>query len=202
MLDAIDPRLAIVHEGDDDEAWVDALEDPDVEVLSGSYPPADPSRTPRLRWLASAGAGIDYLADRDPWAKGITVTNGSGLHAVAMAEYVLGAVMLASERLEERLANRARAAWQEVRLDLAGRRLRGRTAVIAGYGSVGREAARLLHACGVRILAVKADPAARSDPGWREPGTGDLDGTLPDRFVAADRLAEVVAEADFVVLSL
>jgi phosphoglycerate dehydrogenase-like enzyme len=119
-----------------------------------------------------------------------------------MAEYVLGAVLLASERLEERLANRARAAWQEVRLDLAGRRLRGRTAVIAGYGSVGREAARLLHACGVRILAVKADPAARSDPGWREPGTGDPDGTLPDRFVAADRLAEVVAEADFLVLSL
>ena len=202
MLDAIDPRLSIVHEGADDEAWVDALEDPDVEVLSGSYPPADPSRTPRLRWLASAGAGIDYLADRDPWGKGITVTNGSGLHAVAMAEYVLGAVLLASERLEERLANRARAAWQEARLDLAGRRLRGRTAVIAGYGSVGREAARLLHACGVRILAVKADPAARPDPGWREPGTGDPEGTLPDKFVAADRLAEVVAEADFVVLSL
>jgi phosphoglycerate dehydrogenase-like enzyme len=202
MLDAVDPRLVFVHDGDDDEAWIDALSDPDVEVLSASYPPADRTGMPRLRWLASAGAGIEYLAERDPWGNGIEVTNGSGLHAVAMAEYALGAVMLASERLEARLANRAREAWQDVRFDLAGRRLRGRTALIVGYGSVGREAARLLHATGMRILAVKADPTARLDAGWREPGTGDPDGSLPDVVAGPDRIRELVADADFVVLSL
>jgi phosphoglycerate dehydrogenase-like enzyme len=89
-----------------------------------------------------------------------------------------------------------------VRFDLAGRRLRGRTALIVGYGSVGREAARLLHAAGMRILAVKADPSARLDPGWREPGTGDPDGTLPQVLAGPGRLHELVAEADFVVVSL
>jgi phosphoglycerate dehydrogenase-like enzyme len=202
MLAAIDPRLDIVHEGEDDEAWVDALADPDVEVLSASYPPVSRERVPRLRWLASAGAGVEYLSERDPWGRGITVTNGSGLHAVAMGQYVLGAALLAFERLEARLANRAERRWADVRLALAGRRLRGRTAAVIGYGSVGREAARLLRACGVRILALKHDPARWDDAGWREPGTGDPDGSLPERIVGPGDISAIVAEADLVVLSL
>jgi phosphoglycerate dehydrogenase-like enzyme len=202
MLDAVDPRLEIVHEGDDDENWVDALEDDGVEVLSCSYAPATTDRTPALRWLASAGAGVEYLSGRDPWGRGITVTNGSGLHAVAMGQYVLGAALMAAERLEERLANRSQRRWDDVRFTLAGRRLRGRTAAVVGYGSIGREAARLLHACGMRILALKNDPAALVDPGWRESGTGDPDGILPARVVGPDGIAAIVAEADLVVLSL
>jgi phosphoglycerate dehydrogenase-like enzyme len=119
-----------------------------------------------------------------------------------MAEYALGAVLLASERLEARLANQSAQAWQSVRFDLAGRRLRGRTALVVGYGSVGRETARLLHATGMRILAVKADPAIRVDAGWREPGTGDADGSLPERVVGPERLRDLAADADFVILSL
>jgi phosphoglycerate dehydrogenase-like enzyme len=202
MLAAIDPRLELIHEGEDDPAWIDALKDDRVEVLSASYPPAEPGRTPRLRWLASAGAGVEYLAERDPWSKGIRVTNGSGLHAVSMGQYVLGAALLAAERLEERLANRAARLWDEVRFPLAARRLRGRTAAILGYGSVGREAARLLHACGMRILALKADPGSLADPGWREPGTGDPDGRLPERVVGMEGTGDIVAEADLVVVCL
>lgn len=202
MLAAVDPRLELVHDGEDDPAWLDTLDDPDVEVISASYPPASTDGVPRLRWLASAGAGVEHLAERDPWARGITVVNGSGLHAVAMGQYVLGAALLAAERLEARLANRSERGWEEVRFALAGSRLRGRTAAVIGYGSVGREAARLLHACGMRILALKSDPASLQDTGWREPGTGDPDGTLPERIVGPDGAAGVVAEADLVVLSL
>lgn len=201
MLAAIDPRLELVHEGEDDPGWIDALED-DAEVLSASYSPATTDRMPRLRWLASAGAGVEYLVERDPWGKGITVVNGSGVHAVAMGQYVLGAALLAAERLEARLANQAERRWEEARTGLAGYRLRGRTAAILGYGSVGREAARLLHACGMRILALKSDPGTLLDAGWREPGTGDPDGTLPERVVGPDGAAALVAEADLVVLSL
>lgn len=202
MLAALSPDLEIVHGGEDDPAWIDALDDPDVEVLSASYPPATTSGTPRLRWLATAGAGIEYLAERDPWGHGLTVTNGSGLHAVAMAEYVLGAVLFASEHLGGRLANQAARGWTDVQRALAGRRLRGRTALIVGYGSVGREAARLLHALGLRILAIKADPAARRDAGWVEPGTGDVEGRLPERFAGPDALLDLVPEADYVILSV
>ncbi len=140
----------------------------------------------------------------DPWRLGLTVTNGSGIHAVPMGEYVLAAALFASERIEARLARRTAHSWptREERDQLTGRRLRGRTAAIIGYGSVGREVARLLDTFGVRILALKADPSRRADHGWREPGTGDPDGTIPARIVGADSLGDIVAESDLVVLTL
>ena len=112
--------------------------------------------------------------------------------------------MLWSERLGARLAHQRAGRWdRETAVEtLPGRRLRGRTAVIVGYGSLGREVARLLHALGIRIIAVKSDPTTRIDRGWREPGTGDPDGVLPERFVGSSDLREVVREADVVVLTL
>ena len=203
-LDALDPRVQLVHGGDDNAAWSAALEDPDVQILWSNYPPPNLDRVPRLHWLAMASAGVDTVAALDPWRLGITVTNGSGLHVVPMGEYVLAAALFASERIEARLARRAAHSWpsRDERELLTGRRLRGRTAAIIGYGSVGREVARLLDAFGVRILALKADPSQRIDHGWREPGTGDPDGVIPARVVGPDSLGDIVSEADLVVLTL
>jgi phosphoglycerate dehydrogenase-like enzyme len=204
LLMGVDPRIELVVEGTDDPAWAATLVDPDVEVLIGNHPPRDLSAFPRLRWIQTASAGLDDVLASDPWRQGITVTNGSGIHAVHMGEYVLGATMLWGERLEARLANRSESRWDRpLAVDtLRGRRLRGRTAVVVGYGSLGREVARLFHALGVRIVAVKADPTTRVDHGWREPGTGDPEGVLPERIVGPGELRSVVAEADVVVLTL
>jgi len=201
MLAALDPRLEWVHEGEDGPDWADALVDAEVQVISGSYAPASRAGTPRLRWLSTSGAGLDELIARDPWSQGIEVTNGSGLHAVHMAEFLVGGVLFASERIVARQANQAAQGWVEGRMELAGRRLRGRHAVIVGYGSIGRETARLLDAFGVRITAVKNDPGRRTDAGWREPGTGDPDGAIPGCWAGPAELADVVRDAQYVLLT-
>jgi phosphoglycerate dehydrogenase-like enzyme len=200
MLEAIDPRLEWLHEGEDTPEWAAGLVDPEVQVISGSYSPPSLSGTPRLRWLTTMGAGLDGLVELDPWSLGIEVTNGSGVHAVHMAEFLLSGVLFASERIGPRLANHAARGWSD-RRGLAGRRLRGRHAVIVGYGSVGREAARLLDAFGVSITAVKQDPSRRADPGWREPGTGDPEGRIPTSWVGPGELVDAVRDADHVLLT-
>lgn len=204
MLGALDPRLDIVFEGADSFEWSAALDDPELEVLFANHPPPDLTRFPRLRWIQMASAGLDAFIHNDPWGRGITLTNGSGIHAVHMAEYVLGAVMLWAQRLEARLANRVTRHWDRefASEHLRGRRLRGRTVAIVGYGSLGREVARVLDALGMRIFAIKADPSVLVDRGWREPGTGDPDGVIPEHIAGPDQLAAVVAEADVVVLTL
>jgi phosphoglycerate dehydrogenase-like enzyme len=204
LIAAVDPRIDLVAEGEDTQAWASALEDPELEVLFSNQLPEDLGRVPKLRWLHTASAGLDSVIAQDPWSRGITVTNGSGVHAVHMGEYVMGAVLLWSERLEARLAHHAAGRWdrETAATTLPGRRLRGRTAVVVGYGSLGREVGRLLHAFGVRIIAVKADPTTLADRGWREPGTGDPEGALPERFEGPADLRAVVAEADIVVLTL
>jgi phosphoglycerate dehydrogenase-like enzyme len=202
MLASVDARYEIIHEGEDTQASVDGFDDPEVEILWASSVPSDLARVPRLRWLSTAAAGIDDLVPLDPWGRGLTVTNASGVHAIAMAEYVLGAALMVTERIADRLANQDRRAWADVRWALASRGLRGRTALVVGYGSVGREVARLLDACGVRILAVKADPTQVADTGWSESGTGDPPGAIPERIGGPDELVELAREADLLVLTM
>ena len=67
--------------------------------------------------------------------------------------------------------------------------VRGTTAVIVGYGSIGREVARQLSSLGMRIIAVKSRPSDRRDIAFRVPGTGDPDGSIPERIVGDEALA-------------
>ena len=62
--------------------------------------------------------------------------------------------------------------------------------------------ARQLAALGLKIVAVKPRPEIRADGSFRVPGTGDPDGSIPDRIVGVDALVEAAGEADYVVLTL
>ena len=59
----------------------------------------------------------------------------------------------------------------------------GKRVGIAGYGSIGRQAARVFHALGAEILAYTASPRltdeARKDQGYYVKGTGDPEGEFP-----------------------
>jgi phosphoglycerate dehydrogenase-like enzyme len=203
-LAAISDRLVLRHHdvGTDYEWSVEDLVDPDVEGLLGFYPPSDLARTPRLRWFQAGSSGVDFLDPAPLLAGGVTVTNGSGVHAVPMGEYALGALLHIAKDVEARQDNQRRHAWPDDQPTLAGRLLRGRTLVVVGYGSIGRETARLASAFGMRIVAVKADPTRHTDDGWVHPGTGDPEGLLPERWAGIDGLVDAVREADYVVAAL
>ena len=56
--------------------------------------------------------------------------------------------------------------------------------------------ARQLAALGLRIIAVKPRPEVRADTSFRVPGTGDPDGSIPERIVGDAELDAVAREAD------
>jgi phosphoglycerate dehydrogenase-like enzyme len=205
-LQAISPELDITFSGTDSQAEVDALADPAVDGLLANFCPADLTRVPSLRWLGLVGAGVEHLKKADPWGHGITVTNGSGLHATSIAEYTVSQMLFFTQRTAAReRAHLERAwppAWTDAWLALLGTSLRGRTITIVGYGSIGREIARLARAFGARVLAVKADPTAKADRGYTPAGLGDPDGSIPERIVRTSQLGELFAESDFAVLAL
>lgn len=198
-LRALSPDLEIVDVRGDEAFSYQTLADDRLEVIVGARTPTDLTRVPALRWLQLRSAGVDHLAADPPWRKGITTTNARGVFAVPIAEYVTGML----------LRVRQPAAWAR---DQAAHRwpddpplisiLRGTTAVVVGYGSIGREIARQLTALGVRIVAVKARPDARHDDAYRVPGTGDPDGTIPERIVGLDGLAAAAREADAMVVTV
>jgi phosphoglycerate dehydrogenase-like enzyme len=200
-LSGLAPGIQVVHHVTRDPRWArDNLVDPEVEVLFSSHPPANLSRTPRLRWLQMGVAGAEHLDLVGLQQAGITVSNASGIHAVPIAEYVLGMLLHVAKGVEQRQASQMGRAWPPDSR-LAGRLLRGQTVVIVGYGNVGREVGRVAHALGMRILAVKASPSRERRARFRLAGTGDPAGRLPERVVGPAELASVASEADFVVVT-
>ena len=159
-LRALSPDLEVVDVTGDDAFDVATLADPDLEVLIGSRAPADLAGVPRLRWLQVGSAGVDHLAADPPWKKGVIVTNARGVYSIPIGEYVTGMVL----RIHQPAAwatDQAAHHWPpEAPLVSV---VRGTTAVIVGYGSIGREVARQLSALGMRILAVKPRPEIRHD---------------------------------------
>ncbi len=200
-LRALSPDLEIIDATDDDAFDIDALADPELEIIVGRRAPADLERVPRLRWLQVGSAGVDHLADDPPWARGIRVTNGRGVFAVPIGEYVTGAILRINQPVGRWATDQAAHRWP-VDDEPVATVVRGRTAVLLGYGSIGREVARQLAALGLRIVAVKPRPEVRSDPSYRVPGTGDPDGSIPEQIVGVAALARVARAADYLVLTL
>ncbi len=201
-LRALSPDLDVVDVSADTDFDIDALTDPEIQVIVGSRPPADLARLPGLRWLQVGSAGVDHLAADPPWRKGLVVTNAKGVYAIPMAEYVSGMVLRIHQPGAAWAADQATHRWPQFEEAPVATVVRGKTAVIVGYGSIGREVARQLAALGLRILAVKPRPEIRHDPAFRVPGTGDPDGTIPERIVGLDGLTDAVHEADIVVLTM
>jgi phosphoglycerate dehydrogenase-like enzyme len=54
----------------------------------------------------------------------------------------------------------------------------------------------------MRIIAVKPRPDLRHDTAYRVPGTGDPDGSIPERIVDVAELTTTVADADALILTL
>ena len=185
----------------DDVAVPDAAADlVAADVLWGELPDGDLSRAPRLRWLARAGAGVEDLDMPRLAEAGITVTNASGLHASSMGEYVLGAILFGFQQHAARLDLQRRREWDQA--VAWANPIRGRTIAVLGYGSIGREVARLASAFGMRVLAVKLRPEQRTDDGFVPDGVGDPEGRIPERIVGLDGLRGVLAEADAVAIAL
>ena len=202
-LDALGAAFHVTYRPMHDRTEIDALEDVDLDVLIGPFPPRDRRRTPRLRWLQLGSAGVDHLVAEAPWDHGLIVTNARGVFAPAVGQFVLTEILRINERVDERRTLQLLHRWADGELHdhLTGPLVRGQMVVIVGYGGIGREVARLVHALGMRVIAVKNRPEIPTGSSYRLAGTGDADGTIPERIVGPDRLGEVVPLADVVVLT-
>lgn len=187
-----------------ERAWESA------EVLYTARVLPSPAQAPRLRWIQLHSAGIDHVI-KEPiiQAQDVEVTTSSGMHAVQMSEFCLSMMLAFTYKIPRILALQAQAEWPGKRNDIlnpddvfAPNHLRGQTLGIVGYGSVGRELARIADNMGMKVLAVKRDvmhPQAGDE--YTEPGTGDPEGEIPHRLYPPAATASMAKECDFLVLT-
>jgi phosphoglycerate dehydrogenase-like enzyme len=173
-----------------------------VEVLYTDRVLPDPALVPALRWLQFHFAGIDFAVE-SPLLKNrnIAVTTLSGAAAPQMAEFALLMMLSLGHHLYELYNNQSRAEWPHDRWDRFGpKELRGSTVGIVGYGSIGRELARLLQPFGITVLAAKRDVRHPQDAGYTPAGLGDPEGNYFTRLYPIQALKSMLKECDFVVV--
>ena len=121
------------------------------------------------------------------------MTTASGIHATPIAEYTIASMLAFAHRFHLMIRAQQRHEWLRSGFPGTIEEMRGKTFGIIGYGSIGRETARLAQALGMRVLALKRDPANRRDDGWCPAGLGDPDGTIPEKFFGPEQREELAA---------
>ncbi|QYU68140.1 hypothetical protein J4558_25445 [Leptolyngbya sp. 15MV] len=134
----------------------------------------------RLKWLNSIYAGLDFLPMDVLIERGITVTNGAGINAITIAEYVVMGMLTTAKGYREVVRAQDRHEWLT---DSPGKReLAGSKALLLGYGAIGQLIKPRLEAFEVAVTVVR-----------RTPGEGVL---APDQWRAK------LGEFDWVILAV
>lgn len=146
------------------------------------------ARTPRLMWVHSATAGVERVLTPAALERGLAITNARGVFSDPIAEYVIMMILAVSRRLPLLLELHSEKTWQP----LEGREMADLTVGVVGLGSIGRRVAELASSMGSRVVAVRRQGGVSTDD--------ELAGLAA--VLAPDRLPELLAQSDFVVLAL
>lgn len=134
---------------------------------------------PALKWVQTYSSGIEIYPD---WLKhGRLVTNGRGLTAPQISEYVMAAMLLVEKDI---FAARTTCPddWGVREFGT----LEGKTLGLLGYGAIGAEIAKRARAFDMEILVNRRGS-------WDE---------VPEGITPCDSAEEVVAKADHLVLAM
>ncbi|MEM1314528.1 MAG: 2-hydroxyacid dehydrogenase [Pseudomonadota bacterium] len=180
-----DWRVEVWAPGDDAAALAEMTRAADVVV--GGALAIDWPEVPNLKLFQIPWTGHDFTAP-EKMPKGVPVAN-TFEHETAIAEYVLAAMLEWVIGLRKLDAEFREKGWGGGGVGGAAPHgeLLGKTLGIVGHGHIGREAAKRAKAFGMRCIGIR-----RSE----QPCPPEL-----DRLGRPDRLDELLAESDFVLVA-
>ncbi|KAH8808510.1 D-isomer-specific 2-hydroxyacid dehydrogenase-like protein [Xylogone sp. PMI_703] len=160
----------------------------DITILATSSAlPTNIEECKNLKFIHFFSAGTDG-ARNTPIYKDtdIPLTTSSGIHGPQIAEWVIMQILASSHKEKLLLKWQNERKWGSHTAIGTLRDLVSQRFGVLGYGSIGRQAARICKAMGMDIIAYTASPKdtpeKRKDHGYIVPGTGDPDGTIPSEW--------------------
>lgn len=159
-------------------------------------------RAVRLKWLNSIYAGLDHMPLSLMHQRGVVVTNGAGINAITIAEYVVMGMLTIAKGYREVVQAQARHEWL---MDSPGKReLFGSKALLLGMGAIGGLIAERLAPFGVEVTKVRRTPGpdTLAPDQWRAK-LGEFDWVIlavpatpeTDGMIGADELAAMKSDA-------
>jgi phosphoglycerate dehydrogenase-like enzyme len=174
------------------ELSADANDDIDAVFLSCGNPAAL-DRLPNLAWIHSYSAGVEgcvehpFVVDREVLP---VVTNSSGTAAAVIAEHSIAMMMSMARGLHRFRDEQNAARWSRDILAEGGvtTTVAGKTMLVLGLGSIGRDVALRANALGMKVTATRN--RSRSGPSY------------VDYVGLADETLKLASEADVIVNAL
>ncbi len=202
QLKQLSPRLRLHHQPAKSVEDISAEIWSQVEVLYTDRILPASDAAPGLKWVQVHYAGLDHIANHPLLQEAkIVFTTLSGAVSPQVAEHTLLMLLALGHKMPELQALQGKAEWPRDRWErLQPLELRNSTVGLVGYGSNGREIARLLHPLNVHILAVKRDAMHPVDTDYEIEGLGDPQGDLFARLYPAEAVKSMIKECDFVVV--
>ncbi|MDB5077015.1 MAG: D-isomer specific 2-hydroxyacid dehydrogenase NAD-binding protein [Chloroflexi bacterium] len=184
LLHDVSPRLRFMQL----KAGTVPAEAGEIEVLATWYISRNelaelaPKLT-RLRWVQSPIAGVGDQRLHELFGPHVTITGAAGVYGDMVAEHAMALILALYKRLPELLEQQHEERWD----DLEARTLAGQTLGVVGVGGIGRSAARMARAFGMKTVGVRRGAGA----------VPELDTTLPQ-----EELPSLLAGSDVVLLSV
>jgi phosphoglycerate dehydrogenase-like enzyme len=117
------------------------------------------AHTAELQWIQSASAGVEDLLFPSLIESHVVLTNARGVFDDAMAEYVVGLLLLFAKGFPATLERQRRREWQQRDAE----RLSGQRVLVVGVGSVGRAIGRACKRLGMTVRGVATAARGRDE---------------------------------------
>ena len=177
--------------------WFDMYDKADMAAII--------SAATNMRWLNSIYAGVDGMPLAQLKAQGCVVTNGVGINAITIAEYVVMGMLTVAKGYRDVVRAQERHEWLQ---DSPGKvELFGSKALLLGYGAIGKLVEERLKAFGVDVTIVRrsAGPNTLMPDQWRGQ-LGEFDWVIlavpatpeTDNMIGADELAAMKPSATLI----
>jgi phosphoglycerate dehydrogenase-like enzyme len=157
------------------------------------------------KWLNSIYAGVDGMPLAQLQRQGTVVTNGAGINAITIAEYVVMGMLTVAKGYRDVVRAQDRHEWL---MDSPGKvELFGSTALLLGYGAIGKLIEERLKPLGVDVTVVRRTPGPTSlaPDAWRA-RLGEFDWVIlavpatpeTENMIGADELATMKQSATLI----
>lgn len=174
--------------------WFDMYDKADMATVIGA--------ATQMKWLNSIYAGVDGMPLAQLKKQGCMVTNGAGINAITIAEYVVMGMLTMAKGYREVVRAQERHEWLQ---DSPGKvELYGSKALLLGYGAIGKLIEQRLIPFGVDVTVVRRTPGPTSlaPDAWRA-RLGEFDWVIlavpataeTDSMIGADELATMKQDA-------
>jgi phosphoglycerate dehydrogenase-like enzyme len=117
----------------------------------GRIPAALLARSPALKVIARAGAGLDNLDTAEAARRGIPVVFAPGANTNTVAEHTLALILDFSRGISRDVRAVAEGRWED-RARYRGNELGGLVLGIVGFGSIGKRVSHLAEAFGMQVV--------------------------------------------------